>query len=55
VIFHDATLRSIAEQQPRNTGELASINGVGSAKLTRYGADVIDTINRASDPTSATQ
>jgi ATP-dependent DNA helicase RecQ len=44
VIFHDATLRAIAEQQPRSTDELAGIGGVGAAKLARYGEAVLRTI-----------
>jgi ATP-dependent DNA helicase RecQ len=41
VIFHDATLAAIARRRPANTDELASISGVGQAKLERYGADVL--------------
>ena len=37
VIFHDATLRAMATQRPRNLKELALINGVGLSKLERYG------------------
>jgi ATP-dependent DNA helicase RecQ len=37
VIFHDATLRAMAETQPRDRSELARISGVGAAKLDRYG------------------
>ena len=44
VIFHDATLRAIAEQPPRSLGELGSIGGVGAAKLARYGAAVLETL-----------
>jgi ATP-dependent DNA helicase RecQ len=41
VIFHDATLREIAAQQPSSLAELAGISGVGEAKLTRYGARIV--------------
>ena len=41
VIFHDATLRSIALQQPRDLAALAVIGGVGASKLERYGHEVI--------------
>jgi ATP-dependent DNA helicase RecQ len=41
VIFHDATLRSIALQQPRDLDALASISGVGAGKLERYGREVL--------------
>jgi DNA helicase-2/ATP-dependent DNA helicase PcrA len=41
VVFHDRTLVEIAERQPRTEAELASISGVGPAKLERYGEDVL--------------
>jgi len=37
VVFHDSTLRGIAEARPRTLGQLARIQGVGAAKLERYG------------------
>ena len=37
VVFHDSTLREIAAVRPRNLAELAQVNGVGQAKLSRYG------------------
>jgi ATP-dependent DNA helicase RecQ len=37
VVFHDSTLRAIAAAKPGNLGELAHIQGVGEAKLLRYG------------------
>ncbi|MDR9391329.1 MAG: DNA helicase RecQ [Trueperaceae bacterium] len=37
VVFHDATLREIAVRQPRDQAELADVQGVGAAKLARYG------------------
>ena len=37
VVFHDSTLREIAAAKPRNLNELANIQGVGAAKLERYG------------------
>jgi ATP-dependent DNA helicase RecQ len=45
VIFHDATLRSIALQQPRDLDALAGIGGVGAGKLERYGREVIATLD----------
>lgn len=44
VIFHDTTLRSIAENDPASLEQLASIAGVGDRKLERYGQQVIDTL-----------
>jgi ATP-dependent DNA helicase RecQ len=37
VVFHDSTLREIAAARPSSLAELAEINGVGRAKLERYG------------------
>jgi ATP-dependent DNA helicase RecQ len=42
VIFHDATLRQIAASPPATLAELAAVNGVGQAKLTRYGQQILD-------------
>jgi len=44
VIFHDSTLRNIAEKRPDSMGELGQVGGIGGAKLERYGADVLDVI-----------
>ena len=38
VVFHDATLREMAVRRPRDEADLADIQGVGAAKLARYGA-----------------
>ncbi|WP_233843404.1 DNA helicase RecQ [Dyella sp. 2HG41-7] len=45
VIFHDATLLAMLRALPGNEEELASISGVGEAKLKRYGRDFLDVIN----------
>lgn len=37
VIFHDATLFEMLERHPRTIAELGEINGVGAAKLDKYG------------------
>jgi ATP-dependent DNA helicase RecQ len=37
VVFHDSTLREIAETNPQTLAELARVQGVGAAKLSRYG------------------
>ncbi|MCW5582079.1 MAG: HRDC domain-containing protein, partial [Luteimonas sp.] len=47
VIFHDSTLREIAARRPAGEDELATIAGVGSGKLARYGALVLDTVAAA--------
>lgn len=41
VIFHDATLRAIAERAPRSLGDLGGISGIGAKKLEAYGAEVV--------------
>ncbi len=41
VIFHDATLRAIAERAPQSLNELNGISGIGAKKLEAYGADVV--------------
>jgi ATP-dependent DNA helicase RecQ len=44
VIFHDATLKQMAEFRPKTEAELLSINGVGEAKLERYGSAFLEVI-----------
>ncbi|TZF90509.1 DNA helicase RecQ [Cognatilysobacter lacus] len=41
VIFHDATLRAIAESDPADLDDLGRIPGIGSVKLDRYGEAVL--------------
>ena len=41
VIFHDATLRAIAERQPTGLDELEGISGLGAKKLQAYGQEVL--------------
>ena len=41
VIFHDATLRAIAERAPQSLGDLEGVSGIGAKKLEAYGADVV--------------
>jgi DNA helicase-2/ATP-dependent DNA helicase PcrA len=44
VVFHNSTLAEIAARRPQTIAELASVPGVGPAKLERYGADVLDAL-----------
>ena len=44
VVFHDATLREIARQQPRTISDLASIPGIGPRKLADHGESVLATM-----------
>jgi ATP-dependent DNA helicase RecQ len=41
VIFHDATLRAIANERPHSLGQLGEVQGVGAKKLERYGEVVL--------------
>ena len=41
VIFHDATLRELARNQPKDLDELAAIPGVGARKLESYGGALL--------------
>ncbi len=44
VIFHDKTLRQIATQKPASLSALGTVDGVGQAKLERYGEQVLETL-----------
>jgi ATP-dependent DNA helicase RecQ len=47
VVLHDKTLRELAAVQPRTSGELAGVRGLGPAKLERYGDDLLAVIEEA--------
>jgi len=47
VIFHDSTLRNIAELQPATLDELGRVGGIGGAKLERYGQRVLEALAAA--------
>jgi len=49
VIFHDATLRQIATELPSTLAGLATVNGVGEAKLAKYGQQVLDALRAPID------
>jgi len=44
VIFHDSTLREMAEAKPATLHALAQVGGVGAAKLERYGEAFLEVI-----------
>jgi ATP-dependent DNA helicase RecQ len=46
VILHDATLAEIARREPRDLDTLAGIPGIGTRKLERYGAALLDVLAR---------
>ena len=41
VVFHDGSLRAIAQLRPRDAFELGAISGVGEKKLERYGSAIL--------------
>ncbi|HSB40162.1 MAG TPA: ATP-dependent DNA helicase UvrD2 [Gaiellaceae bacterium] len=47
VVFHNSTLAEIAARRPKTIAELASVPGVGPAKLKRYGPDLLEALAAA--------
>ena len=47
VIFHDSTLREMAERRPETLQALSHIGGVGTAKLERFGEAFVEVIRSA--------
>jgi ATP-dependent DNA helicase RecQ len=43
-VFHDSTLRELADRLPRSLAELRTITGIGATKLERYGAALLDVL-----------
>jgi len=50
VVFHDSTLREIAAARPATLAELGRVNGVGQAKLERYGDAMLAAVASAGSP-----
>jgi DNA helicase-2/ATP-dependent DNA helicase PcrA len=46
VVFHDRTLAEIAEKKPEDRTDLATISGVGPAKLERYADEILEIVGR---------
>lgn len=44
MIFSNATLRDIAEEDPSELDELATVSGIGKHKLERYGEAVLEAL-----------
>ena len=44
LVFHDSSLRAMAMEKPSTMEEMGEINGVGAAKLKRYGEDFLAVI-----------
>lgn len=49
VIFHDATLRELAQRRPANLSDFALISGVGARKLEAYGEAFLSVIREAAE------
>ena len=47
VIFHDSTLRAIAQRSPRSDADLDGIPGLGQKKREAYGAEVLRVVGSA--------
>ena len=52
VIFHDATLREMAQLKPADGRELLGLTGVGESKLERYGVAFLAIINGEDIPSA---
>jgi DNA helicase-2/ATP-dependent DNA helicase PcrA len=46
VVFHNATLAEIAARKPSSLRDLATVPGVGPAKLERYGEEILSVMTR---------
>ena len=46
-VLHNSTLEEITRRRPRSLAELRSIAGIGAAKLLRYGAQLLELVERA--------
>ena len=53
VIFHDATLRAMAQTRPTSLEAFATIGGVGQSKLAKYGSAFIDLIRQHAETAAA--
>lgn len=49
VIFHDSTLKAMAETHPATLDEMSMISGVGEHKLEKYGAIFLEALRSAGD------
>jgi ATP-dependent DNA helicase RecQ len=49
VIFHDATLRELAQRQPATLDELSEVSGVGARKLESYGQAILELLGAGPD------
>ncbi|MFV2198309.1 ATP-dependent DNA helicase UvrD2 [Nocardiopsis sp. LOL_012] len=54
VVFTDATLQAVAEQEPSSLAQLSAVSGVGAVKLDRYG-DAVLALVAGADPAALAQ
>jgi superfamily II DNA helicase RecQ len=47
VVFHDRTLVEIADRKPGDRADLATISGVGPAKLERYADEILEIVGQS--------
>lgn len=52
VVAHDAMLFAIADARPTSMTGLSRVKGIGPAKLERYGSEILEVLNGASQPES---
>ncbi len=45
IIADNATIRNIASSKPKNKHELLAVNGIGPAKLEKYGDDILEIVS----------
>jgi ATP-dependent DNA helicase RecQ len=53
VVFHDRTLLELAARRPSDRSELMGVNGIGTAKLERYGEALLAVIAEAGNTISS--
>jgi DNA helicase-2/ATP-dependent DNA helicase PcrA len=51
IVFHDSAIEAIADRRPRTIAELRRVPGVGPTKLDRYGAEILEIVTNAVEPT----
>ncbi|MFO7788444.1 MAG: HRDC domain-containing protein [Halospina sp.] len=44
IIFHDATLKEMLHAKPKTLDDMATVPGVGQAKLERYGEQFLNVL-----------
>ena len=52
-VFHDSTLRAIANRMPRSLEDLRGVSGIGATKLERHGATILEVVARTGHANAA--